>query len=176
MASSFLPSYRRMVTRLSQVGEGAGPGPGVGAHYGHHITTCPPDFQTLRQPFVRSYNRIPERNQMVKVLVLLLIEPDKTQFNGNITLSILESSTFLLDNRVYEPVLPLRLLLDKRYYYIFFTIFLLQKCFKSILFIDKPIFQVSHFLCITLQVRLFTLLSDLLFALTGKPLQHFLSC
>ena len=49
----------------------------------------------------------------------------KTNFNGNITLSLLENSTFLLDNRVYEPVLPLRLLLDKRYCYIFFMLFVL---------------------------------------------------
>ena len=76
-----------------------------------------------------------------------------TNINGNITRWILESSTFLLDNRVYEPVLPLRLLLDKRYCYIFFILFLLPKCFKSILFINKPILQggsVSFFMHHTL--------------------------
>ena len=79
------------------------------------------------------------------------IKPDKTNFNGNITLSILESSTFLLDNRVYEPVLPLRLLLDKRYCNIFFIIFFITKVFKINivhkinLYFKCLIFYASHF-------------------------------
>ena len=72
-----------------------------------------------------------------------MVEAYKTNFNGNITLSILESSTFLLDNRVYEPVLPLRLLLDKRYCYIFFMLFYYKSIWNQ--YFKCLIFYASHF-------------------------------